>query len=309
MSSLLVEAPGPRARRRMRIANVLAVLALLALAAWILSRFLEAGAFAPELWAQFVDVENGWPLFLLEGLWAAVRAAAVAMVLSIVLGFTAALGRLATNAAVRAVARAYVEFFRSLPLLLLILFIFLAAQFGGIEFVSSFWALVLGLALYNSAVFGEIFRAGVLSLSAGQSEAASSIGMTYGQSMRLVILPQAVRRMVPAIVAQLATVLKDTSLGYVIAYPELLRRAQSLGQAFPINTLQAYIVTAVMFFVVIYALTRVSRYLELRQRRRYGGRIEGGVAMEDLEALGEEVDELEQRPADRSRREVRSDRG
>lgn len=293
MSSILIETPGPRAQRRMRIANIVSIVVLLALAGWALWQFLQAGAFAPSLWAEFVDFEEGWPLFLLKGLLNAVRAAAVAMVLAVVVGLVAALGRLSNTRVVRAVATVYVEVFRSTPLLLLILFIFLVAQFRGIAFINPFWGLVLGLSLYNSAVLGEIFRAGVLSLPGGQAEAASSIGMTYWQSMRLVLLPQAVRRMVPAIVAQLASLTKDTSLGYVIAYPELLRRAQSLGQSFPINTLQAYTVVAVLYFLVIYLLSRVARHLELRQRRRYGGRIQATTGMEDVGAISEEADVLE----------------
>jgi len=123
-------------------------------------------------------------------------------------------------------AGAWVELFRGLPLLLLILFIFLGLPAAGVT-VSTFWALVAGLTLYNSAVIGEIFRAGILSLPRGQTEAAYAIGLRRGQTLRLILIPQAVRRMLPALISQLVTLLKDTSLGFVIAYAELLRTGRN----------------------------------------------------------------------------------
>ena len=168
--------------------------------------------------------------------------------------------------------------------------------FGIQQFVniSQLTGLVIGLTLYNSAVLAEIFRAGILSLSKGQSEAASSLGMTYWQSMQLVILPQAIRRMTPAIVAQLATLTKDTSLGFVIGYQEIMRRAQVLGQGSPNNLLQSYVVVGILYFIVIFGLSRLARRLEVQQRRKYGaGKMAGGAGMEDVEVLGEEADEDE----------------
>jgi glutamate transport system permease protein len=135
---------------------------------------------------------------------------------------------------------------------------------------------------YNSAVLGEVFRAGILSLDRGQGEAASAIGLSYWQGMRLVILPQALRRMVPAIVSQLVTLLKDTALGFIIGYEELLRRGQ-LTDIF--NPLQPLMVASAMYVAVNFTISRIARWLEVRQRRRLGAGSIDVAGVEDLAAM------------------------
>jgi glutamate transport system permease protein len=258
----------------------------------VIYRLAVTGNLAPELYEQFIDFDEQWPQFVIAGLVNTIKAGLIAMVFATAIGFILALARIAKNPVSRVLARVYIDVFRSIPLLLLILFGFFGIQ----QFfdISQLTGLVIGLTLYNSAVLAEIFRAGILSLSSGQSEAAYSLGMTYWQAMQLVILPQAVRRMVPAIVAQLATLTKDTSLGFVIGYEEALRRAGALAQAPPSNQLQAFIFAGILYFIVIYALSRVARRLEVRSRKRYGAaKLEGGAGMEDIDALGEEADEDE----------------
>jgi glutamate transport system permease protein len=295
MSSVLTEELGPRGRQRVRVATWVAAALIAAIIAFAIYRFAATGNFAPELYEQFIDFDEGWPQYVVYGLGNTIKAAAIALVLAIAIGFLLALARIARNPISRALARVYIDVFRSIPLLIFILFSFFALQ----QILPSDWitpltAVVIGLTTYHSAVFAEIFRAGILSLSKGQSEAASSLGMTYWQSMRLVILPQAVRRMVPAIVAQAATLTKDTSLGFVVSYPEALRRARELGERSPSNVLQAYIFAGILYFIIIYLLSRLARYLELRSRKRYGaGKMEGGAGLEDIDALGEEADEDE----------------
>ena len=292
MSSVLTEDLGPRGQRRVQIANWISLIVIVALIAFVISRIAATGNFAPELYEQFTDFDEGWTQFVIAGLGNTIKAALIAMVFATVIGFILALARIAKNPVSRVLARVYIDVFRSIPLLLLILFGFFGIQ----QFfdISQLTGLVIGLTLYNSAVLAEIFRAGILSLSSGQSEAAYSLGMTYWQAMQLVILPQAVRRMVPAIVAQLATLTKDTSLGFVIGYEEALRRAGALAQAPPSNQLQAFIFAGILYFIVIYALSRVARRLEVRSRKRYGAaKLEGGAGMEDIDALGEEADEDE----------------
>jgi glutamate transport system permease protein len=192
---------------------------------------------------------------------------------------------------VRWLCRGYVELFRSIPLLLLIFAAFFGVPAMGFN-ISRFLALVVGLTVYNSAVLAEIFRAGILSLDKGQTEAAHAIGLRYWQSMRIVILPQAVRRMIPAIVAQLATLTKDTALGFVIGYEEFLRRGQNFAE-FAKNLLPSYLFVAIVYFVIIYLLARLARRLEVKQRRRYGGgAIDVGVGIEDLEALVADADAM-----------------
>ncbi len=289
MSSVLTEDLGPRGRQRVRIATWISLAAVAAIIAFAIYRFAATGNLAPELYQQFIDFDEGWPQFVIAGLGNTIKAALIAMVFATAIGFILALARIAQNGVLRVLARVYIDVFRSIPLLILILFGFFGIQ----QFVdiSQLTGLIIGLTLYNSAVLAEIFRAGILSLSKGQSEAASSLGMTYWQSMQLVILPQAVRRMIPAIVAQLATLTKDTSLGFIIGYEEALRRAGALAQAPPSNQLQAFIFAGILYFIVIFALSRLARYLELRSRKRYGAaRIEGAPGMEDIDALSEEVD-------------------
>ncbi len=264
------------------MASVLSVLAIAAVLAVAVNRLADKGQFDDGLWRslrQWVVLE-----FLLAGLVNTLKAAAVAMAIAMAVGVVMALGRLARNRPVRWVAGAYVEFFRAMPLILLIFFCFLGLPEAGVD-LSPFQALVLGLSVYNGAVLGEIFRAGVLSLDRGQTEAASALGLRHWQAMRAVILPQAARRMAPAIVSQLVTLLKDTSLGFVIGYDDALRRARDTGQYYG-NHLQAFVLMAVCYILINLALSRLANYLEVRQQRRLGAqRIDvGGV--EDLAVVG-----------------------
>ena len=298
MTAVLTEELGPRGRRRVQIAKLIALVFLLALAAWIIQRVAVTGNFEPRLWEQFVDFEEGWPQFLLTGLLNTLRAAATAMVFATLIGFMMALGRLALNAPVRWAARTYVELFRTIPVVLFIFFAYFGLQDLGVGWVTALWGVVIGLTAYNSAVLAEIFRAGILSLDRGQSEAAYTIGLTYWQAMGLVILPQAVRRMTPAIVAQLATLTKDVSLGFLIGYEEVVRRGRILGEGSPSNLLQAYLVVGIIYFIIIFMMSRLARRLEVRQRRKYGaGKMAGGAGLEDIEVLGEEADIDETEPA------------
>ncbi len=272
---------GPRGRRRVLLASVVAAAVLVVLAVVALRRFAARGQLDADLWQILID--PGVVRFLLGGLANTLKAAGFGMIGAIVIGTVMGLGRLSRLAPVRWLAGGYVEFFRGFPLLLLILF----ATFGlpklGIV-LPLLWYLVLGLAFYNGAVLAEILRAGVLSLERGQSEAALAIGLTRGQAMRQVVLPQALRRMAPAIVGQLIVLLKDTSIGYFVQYPELLRRAQITG-TFDGNQIQAFSVAAAVYIVVNLALSRLARRLEVRQRRRYGGTVKVPGGPEDLVAV------------------------
>jgi len=278
----LADELGPRGRRRVRIATGVAGLLLLLLA-WVAVRRLgDRGQLDWARWEPFTQ----WSVmkFLLLGMVNTLKAAAAAMGLALLLGSALALLRLSRTAPLRWFAAGFVEFFRGVPLLLLIFFTFFGLRKYDID-ISPFRALVLALAIYNGAVLGEIFRAGIRSLDRGQTEAAYAMGLSYWQAMGLVVIPQAVRRMVPAIVSQLVTLLKDTSLGFIVTYDELLRRSRSTGQFFN-NPLQTTVVVALMYIGVNYALSRLARWLEVRQRRRFGaGAIIVGGA-EDLNTVG-----------------------
>lgn len=279
---VLADALGPRAKRRVLIVSVVTGVLLLGVLALALQRLADKGQLEWDKWQPFTD----WSAleFLLGGLVNTLKAASAGMALAIVLGAALALLRLSRTAPVRWFAAIFVEFFRGVPLILLIFFTFFALPKYGID-MTPLRALIIALALYNGAMLGEIFRAGILSLDRGQTEAAYAVGLTYWQSMLLVIIPQAARRMIPAIVSQLITLLKDTSLGYVISYEELLRRSRISGEFFK-NPLQAFFFAAVLYILVNFTLSRIARWLEIRQRRRLGAGSIKIAGVEDLAVLG-----------------------
>ena len=172
-----------------------------------------------------------------------------------------------------------VEVFRGLPLLLVILGIFLAFPLAFSIELSALQSLVLGLTLYNGAVIAEIVRAGVLAIPRGQTEAAMAVGLGRGQVLRLVLLPQAIRIMLPALISQLVVLLKDTSLGFIIGFSELLRTGGEIVQVLN-NPIQMYVAVALVFIVLNGALSLLASYVEGRQRRTTGTRapaVEGAV--------------------------------
>jgi glutamate transport system permease protein len=302
VSSVLVEELGPRGKQRVRLATIGSALVLAAFLGFLLWRLAEGGQFEARLWAQFVDFDSQWPQFLITGLWGTFRAAIGAMVIAATLGLVLALLRLSRFAPVRMVAGIVIDVLRGPPVLLMIFFAYYALPQvlpGGLGTTlarNPLLALVIGLAAYNMAILAEIYRAGILSLDRGQSEAAYSVGMTHGLAMRLVILPQALRRMIPAILAQLATLTKDTALGYIITVgDDLMGRGRAFVQGSPINDLQTWFVVGVIYFILIWGMTRLARRLEVQQRQKLGaGRI--AVAGEaDLDAMGEEA-EVEAQP-------------
>ena len=270
-STVLFDIPGPRARRRHQIGTLiggLVVLALIGLALWRLG---VNGQLDPARWAVLFDPNSGVPQAFGTALVNTLRVAAVAMVAATVLGALLAAGRLSDHRWVRVPVTAAIEFFRAVPLLILILFCLLYLPTIGLN-ISSFGALALGLTLYNMAVLAEIFRAVILSVDRGQREAAFALGMRKSQVMTLVLLPQAVRRMLPVLIAQLVVLLKDSSLGFIVGYFELLRQARSLVEFFNFRfgdqyTFQLYVAAAVIYIVVNLLLSALARYVERRTRR------------------------------------------
>jgi len=286
------DALGPRGRRITRAVSVVSALALVALVVIALGRLADRGQLDESRWEPFTQ----WSVqkFFLVGLQTTVEVALVSMAGAMVLGTLLALARLARTAPVRWVTTLFVEFFRGLPLVLLIFFCALGLPTYGVQ-LSVFWYVAIGLIIYNGAVLGEIFRAGILSLDRGQTEAAYSLGMGYWQAMLLVVIPQAARRMIPAIVSQLVTLLKDSSLGAAVAFEELLRRGRINGEFFQ-NPLQSLVVVAALYIVVNFALSRLASRLEVRQRRRYkaGAIVVPGAGL-DLALMGIQGDAAEER--------------
>ena len=269
-TSVLFDVPGPRARRRQRIGTIVGLLLIAALVALVLWRLGANGQLAPDRWAVLFDPAAGVPQALGEALLNTLAVAAVGMVAATVLGALLAVGRLSDHAWVRIPVGAVIEFFRAVPLLVLILFCLLFLPTTGVP-MTAFRALALGLTLYNMAVLAEIFRAGILSVDRGQREAAFALGMRKTQVMTLVLLPQAVRRMLPVLVAQLVVLLKDSSLGFIVGYVELLRQARSLVEFFNFQfgsqyTFQLYVAAGLIYIVLNVLLSQLARTIEKRTR-------------------------------------------
>ena len=262
MSVALYDAPGPGARRRVLIGSAVGALIVAAVVALVLQRMSDTGQFRSIYWEPFT--RSGVQRILLRGLGATLRAAGVALLLAVGLGLVLAAGRLSERWLLRQASGAVVEFFRALPLVLLIFFAFLGLPEVGIE-VGAFGALVIGLALYNGSVLAEIFRAGVNAVPRGQSEAAYSLGLRKGAVLRLILVPQAVRIMLPTIISQLVVLLKDSALGFIVAYPELLRSGRRIYTNIG-NVIPTAIVIAAMYIVINLVLSRLATYLEGRQR-------------------------------------------
>lgn len=265
MSSVLFDVPGPRARTRQRLATVLVGLALLGLAWLVVDRLTEEAFTAENIEALFQP--NNMEA-IGEGLVGTLTAAGIAIVTSLVFGLVFASLRLSDRAVVRWPAWVVVEFFRAVPLLMLILVIFYSpfTDVVGDDY-RALGALVLGLTLYNGSVLAEVFRAGVNAVPKGQVEAAYAVGLSRGQVLRLIQTPQAVRIMLPAIISQCVVILKDTSLGFVIAYDEVIRQGDLVRQFIDAGLL-TYVFLAVIFIVINYSLSKLATWLERRLARR-----------------------------------------
>lgn len=263
VESVLFDRPGPRGRRRIAVATVAAVVFLAALVALAVYQFGEHGQLTAQRWRPFADWLN--IRFLLNGLLYTLLVTAVCAAISMPFGALVALGRISTRWYLHYPAAVFTELFRSLPTLLLIYVFLLAVPAAGID-VPLFWNLAIPICLTGSATIAEVFRAGILSLPAGQTEAAQAIGMRYAQSMVHVVLPQVVRALLPLLLVQLINLLKDSTLGYVVSYSELLRSAKVLSE-FVHAPIQTYLVVTVMYMVVNWLISRLAHYVESRQRR------------------------------------------
>ena len=296
MSSVLYDVPGPSARMRNRLFSVAFGLALLGLVWFVYAKFDAKDQWAAEKWKPLTQGDV-WRNILVPGLEGTIKAALVSGVLALVLGTLLGIGRLSEHWWIRVPAGTIVELFRAIPLLVLIFFAFFGAFAITGRSISAFTAVVFGLTLYNGSVIAEIVRAGVQAVPRGQVEAAYALGLRKGDVLRLVQLPQAVRFMLPVLVAQLVVLLKDSALGYVIGYVELLRQANQIGTEFN-NIVQASILIAAIYIVINLILGWVANRLEARLGRmgqrapRLGPAAEmggGGAAPEPADPVGTRV--------------------
>jgi glutamate transport system permease protein len=273
-ASVLFDAPGPRGRRRHLVIAVCGSIGILALLYLVISALAAKGQFTADKWSPFLEPVT-WTSYLLPGLRATLVAAFFSVILGMVGGILLGMGRLSQAAAVRWACGVFVEFFRAVPVLMMMLFAYYVFLFG-LQISGELLPLlgvIAGLTFYNSSVIAELIRSGVGSLPKGQREAGLAIGLTPFATLRLVLLPQAITIMLPSIVSQLVVILKDSALGFLILYPELVRSGQTLA-ALEGNIIPTFIVVAAIFIIINYLLTRLAHYLERRlQARRRGPRM------------------------------------
>jgi glutamate transport system permease protein len=273
-ASVLYDHPGPRARLRNRVLSVVFALLLVAGLYGIYRAFDSTEQWTWQKWQPFfqsVTLPSGQQVsfwdYALRGLLATLEAAATAMVFALAFGLVFSAARLSEHRWIRVPAGVVVEFFRAVPVLLMIFFL----SYGGFwvfgTFVEPFWSVVIGLTFYNGSVLAEAFRAGILAVPKGQSEAAYSLGMVKSQVMRMILVPQAARTMLPVIVSQLVVVLKDTALGYIVSYPELMLEGSSSYALFG-NAVPTFMVLALIYIVINGGLTMFAHLLKRRADRR-----------------------------------------
>ncbi|KRC46731.1 amino acid ABC transporter permease [Leifsonia sp. Root227] len=263
-ASFIYDQPGPRGRRNILIGSVVSSVVFIVVIGIGLWQFASHGQFAPERWQPFTD----WAIwqYLLVGLLGTLEAAAIVAVLGGALGVLLGLGRMSNQRWLRWICSAYIEIARTIPVLLMIYLMLFGLPQIGIN-LPTLWKLVVPLTIANSAVFAEIVRAGVGSLPRGQREAALSLGMRGAQAMRFVVLPQAFRNVAPSLITQLVSLLKDTSLGYIVAFTELLYRGQVLA-SFLHLLIPTYIAVTVIYLVVNGSLSALASRLQRGSRRR-----------------------------------------
>ncbi|MCC9203693.1 amino acid ABC transporter permease [Arthrobacter sp. zg-Y769] len=284
--NVLFDAPGPKTRRNIRIGNILGVLLIAALLWVAVSGLAEKGQFEAAMWTPFLEWGT-WEFYILPGLLSTLKAAAVAVVTSILFGLIFGIGRLSGFKPISWACGIVVEFFRAVPVLLMMVFFyqFLSKSTSVEPGQVPFFAVVISLTLYNGSVIAELVRSGVFGLPKGQREAGLAIGLTPGQSLRSIEMPQALVAMLPALLSQFVVILKDSALGTFIGYTELLEYARRLASGEG-NILPALLVTAAIFIAINWMLTFAAQRLSRRLGARAGKvlKIEDTIEPEGIEA-------------------------
>ena len=254
MRDALYEAPGPRTKRLTVIGTTISLALVAVGAALVVRQFYITGQLDAAYWSFFTEW-NTWR-YLLEGLVGTVRVALVAAVISLALGVLLMFGRISSFPPLAVVSRIVIDFFRGVPSLLLIYFFFLVVPQYGLQ-LPSFWMITLPVSLAASGVLAEVFRAGVNAVPKGQTEAALSIGLTPTKTMLRIVLPQALRIVVPSLISQLVVVVKDTTVAYVVSYPDLMQNARVLITTHD-SVVSVYLVVALIYILINFAINQLS---------------------------------------------------
>ncbi|MFF8445118.1 amino acid ABC transporter permease [Streptomyces californicus] len=268
-ATALYDIPGPVARRRHRAYGIAATVLIAALLGWIVFLLFDTGQFTAQKWTPFEY--KGIQELLLRGLGNTLKAFAYAAVLSLALGAVLAVGRLSEHRVLRWLSTVLVEFFRAMPVLVMIFFIFVALK------VQPLPALVAGLTLYNGSVLAEVFRTGINSVDRGQREAAYALGMRKTQVTTFVLAPQAIRAMLPTIISQLVVALKDTSLGYLITYEEFLHAGKLIASNldYDLPFIPVVMVISPIYIGLCMLLSWFATWVAKRERRNLKTRAAG----------------------------------
>lgn len=291
---VLFDAPGPRSSRIISILNIVVALVVIGILVWVYRALAAQGQMQPHLWWNAINA-NAWVNYLLPGLMFTLQAAAIAVVSSVIFGLVFGFLRLAPIRTLRWIAMVIVEFFRAVPVLVLMVFLhfFISQYLSGVidPRDSAYYAVIVALTLYNGAVIAELVRSGVRSLPSGQREAALAIGMTTNQSLRSVEVPQALVAMLPSLVSQFVIIVKDSALGYIIGFAELLRYSRHLGAGYG-NIMQTLVVAAIIFIIINSIMVWLAQMLSRRLSSRTSGATAvgiPGVAQIAGDAPGEDV--------------------
>ncbi|MFK4761603.1 amino acid ABC transporter permease [Microbacterium sp. ZW T5_45] len=289
MSSVLYDVPGPRAIARNRFLAVITIAVVVIAIGFVVYRLIETGQFTATKWYVF-SFSNVW-MGILKALGNTLAAFALAAVLSIVLGFVLAIGRLSDHAWVRIPVTVITELFRAVPVLVFMMLLYYGLPVIVDFKVDPYWAVVLALMAYNGSVLAEVLRAGVESLPRGQKEAGYAIGLRKSGVMRLILMPQAIRAMLPVIVAQLVVTMKDTALGFIITYPELLYYAKQLTSQQGRPILQSAFVIGGIYIIMCLILSGIAKWVEIRTRRspKVTGLTPANPAADDESTLTEAI--------------------
>ncbi|GAB2537154.1 amino acid ABC transporter permease [Brachybacterium huguangmaarense] len=263
---VLFDEPGPRGRRRILILSILSALLIAGIIALGLYQFGVNGQLAADRWAPFTRPD--YIRFLGQGAQGTFTSTAVAAVFAFPLALLLALGRLSSLRPLARVSTAWIEVFRSIPMLLVVYF-FLLALPGAPFHVTfpRFWMLVIPMILVSSASTAEVFRAGIRAVDKGQGEAAVSLGLSHAQSLRYVVVPQAIRLVLPSLILALVSLLKDSTLGFVVSYNELQYQGKSLV-AYTHFLVQTYLIVAFIYVALNFLLTQLAHWLDRRMQRR-----------------------------------------
>ena len=260
---MLYEEPGPRTRRMIRIVTALSVIGIAALIALIVRQFYITGQLQEKYWSFFTKATT-WR-FIGKGLVGTLEAAVSSGVMAFCAGYLLMRGRISTNRPLSTICAVLIEFTRGVPTLLFIYFFFLVVPQFGIR-MSAFWKITIPVAISACGVVAEVLRSGVNAVPKGQKEAAVSLGMRSGSVFRKVVFPQAIRYVIPALIAELVIVVKDTTFAYVVNFPDLMQNAKVLISNYD-ALVSVYLVTAVIYILINYLLNRLSDTIAAKQKR------------------------------------------